>query len=156
LEIIFKHEFDTELIDAGGGGVFVYIPFDVYEIYGTHGQVKIKATIDGYLYRGSIVNMGKENHLLGIRKDIRQAINKGIGDIVHITLEKDTEPRIVEIPDYFKEALEPFPELKLVFDKFSYSHKNEYIDWLISAKKPETRQRRIKQAIEKLIKQIDK
>jgi hypothetical protein len=145
-----SHEFDAELIDAGGGGVFIYIPFDVFEIYGTRGQVKIKATIDGYLYRGSIVNMGKGKHLLGIRKDMRQAIKKEIGDNVHIILEKDTEPRIVEIPDDFSDALEPYPELKLKFDNYSYSHKKEYIGWITSAKKPETRQRRIVQVIEKL------
>ncbi len=36
------------------------------------------------------------------------------------------------------------------FDALSFSHRKEYIQWIESAKKPETRTRRIAQAIEKL------
>ena len=37
-----------------------------------------------------------------------------------------------------------------VFNKLSYSHKREYVNWIEAAKKPETRQRRILETIRKL------
>jgi uncharacterized protein YdeI (YjbR/CyaY-like superfamily) len=33
------------------------------------------------------------------------------------------------------------------FDKFSYSHRKEYIEWITGAKREETRQRRLATAI---------
>jgi uncharacterized protein YdeI (YjbR/CyaY-like superfamily) len=40
---------------------------------------------------------------------------------------------------------------KAVFDKFSFSHKKEYIEWITSAKRDETRQTRLNKTIEMLL-----
>ena len=37
---------------------------------------------------------------------------------------------------------------RAVFDAFPPSHKREYVDWIVGAKTPETRQRRLDQALE--------
>lgn len=42
---------------------------------------------DGTPYEGSIVRMGTPGYVLGLRKDIRRAIGKGPGDVVHVTIE---------------------------------------------------------------------
>jgi hypothetical protein len=68
--------------DNGMDTAFITIPFDVEKAYGTKGQVKVKATFDGYPYRGVIANMGIGCHILGLRKDIRAAIGKTVGDKV--------------------------------------------------------------------------
>lgn len=67
-----KHTFPAQILDAGGGGAYVEIPFDVEEAYGARGQVKIKATFDGHPYRGSIAPMGKGCHILIVRKDVQK------------------------------------------------------------------------------------
>lgn len=41
-------------------------------------------------YAGSLVNMGTGCHIIGIRKDIRQAIGKQPGDSVRVTIKEDT------------------------------------------------------------------
>lgn len=51
-------------------------------------------------------------------------------------------------PDYFEALLNHHPKAKDVFDKFSYSHKKEYLEWIIDAKTDATRQKRMQQAIE--------
>ena len=66
-------------------GAYVEIPFDVKAVYG-RGRVPVHATFDGHPYDGSLVRMGTPCHILGIRKDIRAAINKQPGDTVHVTL----------------------------------------------------------------------
>lgn len=138
-----KQQFDAVLEEGIRGGVWVIVPFDVQEVYGTRGQVKIKATIDGVPYRGSIAPMGGGKHILGVKKEIREALGKTIGDTVHIVLEQDTEPRVVSIPADFQQALDKNPTAKDIFDKFAYTHRKEYVQWIESAKKPETRQQRI-------------
>lgn len=142
-----KQKFDAILEEGIRGGVWVFIPFNVQETYGTRGQVKVKATIDGVPYRGSIAPMGGGKHILGVKKEIREAIGKTIGDTVHIVMEQDTKPRIVAIPEDFQQALENNPSAKKTFEKFAYTHRKEYVQWIESAKKPETRQRRIEKAV---------
>jgi uncharacterized protein YdeI (YjbR/CyaY-like superfamily) len=94
--------------------------------------------------------MGGGCHVLGIRKEIRNAIGKTFGDEVQITLEPDTEPREVKIPAELNEFFAQNSNAKLAFDKLSFTHRNEYVNWIEEAKKPETRQRRLEKTISNL------
>lgn len=66
---------------------YVEFPFDVRKEF-NKGRVKVLATFDGYPYEGSLVRMGSKNHLIGLRKDIRAAINKQAGDKVRVTIKE--------------------------------------------------------------------
>lgn len=48
----------------------------------------------------------------------------------------------------FEQALRKHHQAWEVFDKFSYSHRKEYIEWIADAKTEATRKKRIAQAIE--------
>jgi hypothetical protein len=144
--------FEGKLVDAGGGGVFVYIPYDCEKEYGKKGQVKVKATFDGQPaqpYRGSIANMGSGN-LLIVLKSIRAKIGKQVGDMVTVCVEEDTEERVIEIPSAMKKVLDKNPKVKASYDKLSFSHRKEYVSWIASAKREETVQKRMAKMIEKL------
>ncbi len=141
--------FEGKLIDAGGGGVFVYIPYDCEKEYGKKGQVKVKATFDGEPYRGSIANMGSGNMLI-VLKSIRTKIGKQVGDMVNVCVEQDLEERVIEMPAALKKVLDKNPKIKAAFDKLSFSHRKEYAVWIGSAKREETVQNRIAKMIEKL------
>lgn len=58
------------------------------------GRVKVHATFDGEPYDGSVVNMGLKNpdgsicYIIGIKKEIRQKIQKNDKDFVHITIQE--------------------------------------------------------------------
>ena len=56
--------------------------------------------------------------------------------------------RTVTVPDDFAAALQKKKKALATFDGFSYSHRKEYVEWITEAKREETRERRIKQAIE--------
>jgi uncharacterized protein YdeI (YjbR/CyaY-like superfamily) len=51
------------------------------------------------------------------------------------------------IPDFFIAALKRNKKAQANFEKFSYSHKKEYVQWLTEAKREETRQRRLETAL---------
>lgn len=130
---------------------FVTIPFSVEEEYGTRGQVKVKVLFDKHPYRGVLANMGTGCHILGVRKDIRQAIGKQVGDTVLVELERDSEERIVAVPDDLKKALAKEKAALKFFDSLSFTNRKEYVLWICSAKKEETRKKRLEQTIEKLL-----
>jgi hypothetical protein len=142
-----KYQFQAVIEDAGGGGAYVTIPFDVEKAFGRK-RVKIKATIDGEPYRGTLVRMGSPQHMLLVLKEIREKIGKSFGDKVAVELEEDFEPRQVEVPADLQLALEADPTAQASFNRFSYSHQKEYVRWIMEAKREQTRQRRIQQAIE--------
>ena len=144
-----KQTFRATIQNAGGGGAYVEVPFDVEKVFGSK-RPKVKAMIEGIPYRGTLMRMGSECHILGVLKDIREQIGKSFGDEVTVTVEPDTEPRVIEIPKDLMKELKEDKEAKAFFDKLSYTHQKEYIRWVEEAKKEETRQNRIAKTIEML------
>lgn len=144
-----KQTFRAVIKNAGGGGAFVDVPFDVEKEFGSK-KPKVKALIQGVPYRGLLVRMGTECHMLIILKGIREQIGKTFGDEITVTVEPDTEPRLIEIPAELKKAFRTEKEARAFFDKLSYTHQKEYVNWINEAKKEETRQNRIVKTIEML------
>jgi uncharacterized protein YdeI (YjbR/CyaY-like superfamily) len=60
--------------------------------------------------------------------------------------------RKLYVPPDFKSALRKNAKARKAFENFSYSHKKEYVQWITDAKREETRQRRLKTAIQWLAK----
>lgn len=91
-EMIKTYEFETEIKKVPDiDGAYVEFPYDVKAEFGK-GRVKVRATFDGEIYDGSIVNMGLKNidgsvcYIIGLRKDIRAKIGKRPGDSVKVTI----------------------------------------------------------------------
>ena len=144
-----KHTFTALIQNPGGGGAFVEVPFDVEKEFGSK-RPKVKAMIEGVPYRGTLTRMGTDCHILGIRKEIREQIGKTFGDEVTITVEPDSEPRVVEVPAELKKAFKTEKGVKALFEKLYYTHQREYVNWINEAKREETRQTRIAKTIEML------
>jgi hypothetical protein len=144
-----KQTFTAVIQNAGGGGAFVEVPFDVEKEFGSK-RPKVKALIEGIPYRGTLTRMGTDCHILGIRKEIHEQVRKTFGDEVTIMVEPDTEPRVIEVPADLMKELKKDKEAKALFDKLSYTHQKEYVNWITEAKKEETRQDRILKTIEML------
>ena len=144
------HLFHAVIVDAGGGGGFVIVPFDAEKTFGKK-RIKIKATIDGEPYRGTLVRMGTPHHMLIVHKEIREKIGKSFGDEVTVELEEDLDPPQVAVPADLQQALQAEPTAQAFFNRLSYSHQREYVRWINEAKRDQTRLVRIQRTIEMLI-----
>lgn len=144
-----KQTFTAKIRNAGGGGAFVEVPFDVEAAFGSK-RPRVKALIEGVSYRGLLTRMGTDRHLLIILKEIRAQIGKTFGDEVTIMVEPDTEPRLIEVPVELKKAFKTEKEARALFEKLSYTHRREYVMWINEAKREETRRNRIAKTIEML------
>jgi bifunctional DNA-binding transcriptional regulator/antitoxin component of YhaV-PrlF toxin-antitoxin module len=132
--------------DSEGVAAWVVFPHDLKELYGIGNLVPVVATFDGIEYRGSIAKMGPQPLLL-IRKDIRAKLGKRGGDTVEVTVTLDDKPRTAVVPEDLSSALAANPAAAREFEAFSYSNRKEYVDWITSAKRSETRERRIAKAV---------
>jgi hypothetical protein len=142
-------KFKAELVGRGPGGAWTYlqIPFSIPEVFGSRGQVPVRATINGFSFRNSLMPRAGV-HILGVGKDILAAAGAATGDTVQVELAFDDAPRIVAVPADLEAALAKMPSHAKAFAALSYSHKKEYADWIESAQKPETRLNRIEKALE--------
>jgi uncharacterized protein YdeI (YjbR/CyaY-like superfamily) len=64
---------------------------------------------------------------------------------------KASSPKEVEIPAYFKEALQKDKAASEAFEKFSASHKREYLEWITEAKTEATRNKRMATTLKWLV-----
>src|SRR5687768_1966030 len=125
----------------------ITIPFDVEKVFGAK-RVPVKATVNGAVYRGSIVRMGGK-YMLGIPKVFREEAGISAGDNIVITLELDAVPREVKLPSDLAKAIKK-AGLSSTWDKLSYTHRKEHVRAVEEAKRPETRIKRIEKAVEML------
>src|SRR6266576_1417977 len=134
----------------GGGGFLVPVPRDVATKLGLKGRPKIQAVIAGQPYRGSLMPLGDGTYCLGVLKAIQQAAGVKRGDTITVALELDTAPRTVEAPADLAKLLARDRKAAAAWDRLSFTNKKEMARSLEEAKKPETRERRLRAALEKL------
>ena len=150
---IKKYKFTAEIHSGSGGGAYLLFPYDTEKEFGTKGRVPVRMTVDGIPDTASLIKYGSPQHMLVVRKAVREQIGKASGDSVEIVLWKDEVERVVEVPAEFQKRMEK-EKLLPFFEKLSYTHRKEYCRWLTEAKKEETRQARLVKAIEMLRKGI--
>lgn len=122
---------------------YVEFPFSSQELFGKKGQVKVKAMLDGKVaYRGSLSKMKSEHHFLLLTQELRKKLDKNFGDAVFVEIWEDLEERRVEIPEDVLEIFNQHQEAFELYQKMSYTHRKEYMRWIMEAKKPETREAR--------------
>ncbi|QLY31696.1 YdeI/OmpD-associated family protein [Nocardia huaxiensis] len=122
------------------------VPPEVVEALGEGARPPVTITINGHTWKSRVALM-RGRYLLGLSNANRQAAGVEIGEEVEVDLELDTEPRVIVEPADFTAALDADPVARAAYDKLAYSRKREHVHAIESAKKPETRQRRIEKAI---------
>ena len=131
-----------------GSGTVVVVPFELKEAFGS-GRPPVRATVNGHTFRTTLFTMGGRA-LLGLNREVREAARVEAGQEVSVELERDDEPRTVEVPQDLAAAMEADPAIRETFDDLSYTHRKEYLRWIEDAKREETRARRIEKSIELL------
>ncbi|NUR89940.1 MAG: DUF1905 domain-containing protein [Nonomuraea sp.] len=137
-------------IELGGKtATGIEIPAEVVESLGAGKRPAVRATVNGYSYRTTVAPMGGR-FLMPFSAEHRAASGLEAGDEVEVELVVDTEPRAVEVPEDLALALAGNPAAREFFETLSYSRKSRITLAVAGAKKPETRQRRIDDAVAKL------
>ena len=113
-------------------------------------MIKVRATIDGVPYRGSLVDMGYGT-CLGVTQEIRKIIGKNPGDLVEVTLEPDLEERTIAVPEDLATGLSENPDAAQWFHSLSFTNRKEFVHWITGTKKQETRAARLSKTINLLL-----
>jgi len=139
-------KFTTTLLQAGKTATGIEIPASIVEQLGAGKKPPVRITINGYTYRNTVAVMGGV-FMVGVSAEHRKGANIAGGDEVDVTIELDTEPRVVEVPAEFQKVLNKNLIAKKYFDTLSYSKQQGLVLPIKDAKTTETRLRRIEKAI---------
>jgi hypothetical protein len=141
-------KFRAKILQAGKTATGIEVPKKVVDALGSK-RPKVRATINGYTYRSSVAPMSG-TFMLGVSAEVREKAGVAGGDTVDVEIELDTAAREVTVPPDFAAALKKDAAAKRFYDGLSYSQQRWFVDGIESAKKPETRQRRVESFVERL------
>ncbi|ACZ89654.1 YdeI/OmpD-associated family protein [Streptosporangium roseum] len=139
-------KFRTVVILSGKTTTGIQVPQEVIESLGSGKRPRVQVTINGYTYRSSVAPMGG-GYMLPINADHRKGAGVAGGEEVDVEIELDTQPREVTLPSDLTEALDGEAGAKQFFDGLSYTQRLSFATWIESAKKAETRQRRLDETV---------
>ncbi|HEX3270825.1 MAG TPA: YdeI/OmpD-associated family protein [Ktedonobacterales bacterium] len=145
-----EQRFATIVGSDDPSSLFIVVPAEVVAALSKKKRPPVRVTLNGdYTYRSTVAVYGGR-YYLPLRREIREACGLAPGMPVDVTLALDEEPRNVEVPDDLAVAFASDPEARAVFDRLSFTHQREYVEWFTSAKREATRMRRVAQTLEML------
>ena len=141
-----RYRFEAAIQRSTGWGAFVLFPHDVQGEFHIKGRVPVRARFGGLAYTGSLMPSAAGYHRLSVPREICERLRKAPGDLIRVELWQDDEPRTVEMPEEFVRLLRR-ERLLAKFEALSISRRKEYRNWLLAAKRQDTRARRMIQAL---------
>jgi len=141
--------FRTTLLTTGKTAAGFVVPAEVMDGLAAGKKPAVRVTINGHTYRSSVGTI-EGRPMVGVSAEHRAAAGVEGGQEIDVDLELDSAPRTVEVPADFAAALAPFPEARAFYDGLNYSERRWFVLGIEDARTPETRQRRIEKAVERL------
>ena len=143
--------FKTTLVQASDvNATGIRIPPEVIEQLGAGKKPRVKVTLNGhYSYSYTVAVMGGD-YMIGLNQERREASGIKPGEEIEVSLELDTAPQVIELPDDLAAALAEKPGARAAFDASAPSARKEFVRQVNEAKAADTRARRIAKIVEKL------
>jgi hypothetical protein len=138
--------FETTLAGSDGK-VGIVVPDEAVAELGAGRRPAVHVDLNGHHYRSTVAVMGGQ-YLIGVSATVRQATGLSGGDRATVTLTVATTPREVDVPDDLAAALAADEQVQRFFAALSNSLQRYHVDQVVTAKTPETRERRIEKAVQ--------
>ena len=124
------------------GSIAIRLPFDPNDAWGPKDRHYVVGSIDGRRFRGSLATADGDFFLQLGPTWCRDPNVGRPGTQVAVVLEPEG-PQFNSLAADFAQALVHQPEARRFFESLATFYRNGYVAWIESAKRPETRARRI-------------
>ncbi|MFM9876268.1 MAG: YdeI/OmpD-associated family protein [Rhodoglobus sp.] len=136
--------FTTELAGSGTASAII-VPADMMARLGTAKRYPVVVTIGDYRYRNS-VSWYKGAFMISVSSAIKAAAGLTGGDEITVTVEHDTEPRVLDLPEPVADALAAAGTLE-AFRALSYSRQRGLVEPWSAAKSDATRDKNLERIL---------
>ena len=148
--IKFQAKLSRPVEPKGATWTFLVLPAAASKQLPTRSMVTVDGTLAGQPFQATLEPDGLGSHWLKIERKLREAAGVAAGDSVALEIapvEKEPEPRV---PADLKQALADNPAAKATWAGITAVARRDWIHWITSGKKAETRVKRIAVACDKL------
>jgi hypothetical protein len=148
--IRFKAELLRPGSPKGAAWSFLVLPADASAKLPTRSMTTVDGTLNGQPFQATLEPDGQGSHWLKVDKALREAAGADVGDTVTLEIapvEKEPEPKV---PADLRNALAAEPAAKATWSDITPVARRDWIAWITSGKKAETRGKRVAVAIDKL------
>jgi hypothetical protein len=141
--------FTATVLLKGRSATGIPVPPEVLAGLGGSKRPAVTVTLNGHTYRTTVGVMAGES-LIPVSAEVRAAAGVAAGDTLDVRIELDTEPRTVTLPADLDAALEGEDGARRFFTGLSPSQQKWFVTNIESAKKADTRARRVATSVEML------
>ena len=123
---------------------FLILPKDASAKLSSRGLTTVEAAMNGFPFRATLEPDGQKSHWLKVDRKLSKAAGAEAGD--EVTLELASEALEPTVPPDLRKALAAAPKARALWADITTNARTDWIHLIISAKQPETRARRVKNA----------
>lgn len=134
----------------GAAWTFLVLPAEASAKLPTRSMVTVEGTLAGQPFQATLEPDGQGSHWLKVDKTLREAAGVAAGDTVALEIAPVTEEPEPTVPPDIRKALAADPAARATWDDITPVARRDWIAWITSGKKAETRVKRIAVACDKL------
>ncbi len=141
---------------VSGGWTFLTLPKEASAKLPSRGMVSVEGTLNGRPLRATLEPDGQGGHWLKVDRKMREAAGAGVegaGDVVTLEIAPVAEEPEPKVPADLRKALAAAPpKAREVWSDITLAARRDFIHWITSGKRAETRVKRIETACDMLAK----
>jgi len=125
---------------------FLILPKTASAKLPSRGMTAVEGAINAYSFQAVLEPDGQKSHWLKVDRKLREAAGADAGDIVTLEIAQAAEEPEPTVPADLRKALVTAPKARKLWSDITTVARRDWVHWITSAKQPETRARRIKNA----------
>lgn len=131
-------------MQGGMGYMYVEVPFDVEQVFGTKGKVRVLGTINGVPMDRALMPTRNGAHIIILGGDIRKAAKlHSEGDLVNVECWPHPNPDHVALPEEMVRTFEWMPEMHQAWQRLTPGMQRSMLHWVNSARTAGTKANRL-------------
>ncbi|GGA83221.1 hypothetical protein GCM10011521_21940 [Arenimonas soli] len=146
----FKAELQRPASPPRATWSFLVLPSAASGKLPARGQVAVAGTINGQPFSAMLDPDGKGSHWLKVDRALRLKAGADVGDTVEVMLAPTDDVPEPRLPTDLREALAATPAAKSAWSGLTARQRHDWIFWITTAKRDDTRAKRIAAACDML------
>ena len=135
-----------ETAARAGSWLFLILPRDASAKLPSRSMTAVEGTLNGASFRATLEPDGQKSHWLKVSRKVSEAAGADAGAVVTLEIAPAAEEPEPRVPADLRKALAAAPKARAVWSDITPIARRDWIQWIVSAKRPETRTRRVENA----------
>ena len=138
------------IVEHKGYAYYIWLPEALSKKFEYKGNVPVRGLVNNIPFKGTLIKRKPNRHVLNLTSEIRKKARISEFDEVKASVEYDPVSREIPLPEDVEWILKEDDFTWQEFNALSPSRRKDFLFFILDAKKPETRLKRIEILIKRL------